>query len=117
MSAEKTFKPVLSGSGDGGNITYIRAKELAETGKTGVVAEGIYEGTQPNNFDDTKNDYKVRLEDGTLAILNRTGSLDNQLRQVAAGTYVRINYNGMETIKSGRMQGKSAHSFIVEVAD
>ena len=116
MSAEKVFKPVLGGSTDG-NITYIRAKELAEAGTTGVVAEGIYEGTLPNNFDESKSDYKVRLSDGTLAVLNSTGSLANQLGKVATGSYVRVNYNGMDAIKSGRMAGKKAHNFIVEIAE
>lgn len=115
-AAEKTFTTVL-GNGDGGNVTYIRPKTLSEEGTTGVVAEGIYEGTVPNNFDSAKNDFKVRLEDGTLAILNSSGSLANQLNKVATGSYVRINYNGMQPMKSGKMAGKLAHAFIVEVAE
>ena len=115
MSAEKSFKPVLDG--DGGNVTYIRPKELAENGITGVVAQGIFTGTTPNNFDESKNDYKVQLDDGTVAILNSTGSLRNQLEKVATGSYVRINYNGMEAIKTGKMAGKPAHSFLVEVEE
>lgn len=117
MSKGKTFKPVLGGGEGDGNITYIRAKELSENGTIGVVAEGIYEGTTPNNFDDSKNDYKVKLGDGKLAILNSTGSLRNQLEKVATGSYVRVSYKGMEAIKKGKMAGKSAHSFLVEVAE
>jgi hypothetical protein len=117
----KTFRSVLGGgeaeAGTGGNIKFIRPKELAAGGVTGVVAEGIYEGTIPNNFDNTREDYKVRQNDGTLIILNSTGSLRNQLSQVAAGSYVRVNYKGMEKMKSGRMAGKEAHSFEVLVAD
>jgi hypothetical protein len=113
-AAEKTFTPVLN-EGSGNNVTYIRPSALAEEGTTGVITEGIYEGTVPNNFDETKSDYKVRLEDGTLAVLNHSGSLANQLNRVGTGTYVRISYNGKQPMKSGKMAGKLAHAFIVEV--
>lgn len=120
MSTERKFKKVLGGSdadaGKGGNVKFIRPKQLAEEGVTGVVAEGIYQGTTPNNFDDAKNDFKVLAEDGTLLILNSTGSLANQLAAVEEGSYVRISYQGMQAMKKGRMAGKQAHSFIVEVA-
>jgi hypothetical protein len=122
MSESRTFRSVLGGgeestTGTGGNVKFIRAKELAASGITGVVAEGIYEGTIPNNFDETRSDYKVRLNDGSIAILNSTGSLKNQLSQVSPGSYVRINYKGLETMKKGRMAGKEAHAFLVEVAE
>lgn len=110
MSEARNFTPVL---GEGGNVNYIRPKALAEEGTTGVVVEGVYEGTIPNKFDNTKNDYKVIDGEGTLNILNSCGSLNYQLGKVASGSYVRISYKGMEKLKSG----KDAHAFIVEVAD
>jgi len=114
MSAEKQFESVLN-DGAGGNVTYIRPKELAEAGTTGVVAEGIFQGSVPNRFDETKSDFKLEMEDGSITILNHAGSLANQLKRVTPGAYVRINYNGMQPMKSGKLAGKSAHAFVVEV--
>jgi hypothetical protein len=116
-AAERTFKSVLGGEGEGSSITYIKAKDLAESGVTGLVAQGIYEGPQPNNFDDTKSDYKLRLDDGTLTIINTTGSLANQMNRVAPGSYIQVNYNGMDEITKGKMAGKKAHAFEVLVAE
>lgn len=100
-----------------GGITFIRPKELADAGTTGVVAEGIFEGTVPNNFDETKSDYKVRTDDGKLIILNSAGSLASQLAKVAVGSYVQIQYLGMQAMTAGKMKGKMSHKFIVGIAD
>jgi len=121
-SEGRTFKTVNGKTlGDApaskGGITFVRPKELAENGTTGVVAEGIFEGTVPNNFDETKSDFKVRKDNGDLIILNSAGSLASQLAKVAPGSYVRITYAGMKPMLKGKMKGKSAHSFIVEIAD
>lgn len=118
----RTFKSVNGKSlenddSKAGGITFIRPKELADAGTTGVVAEGIYEGTLPNNFDENKSDYKVRQDDGTLVILNSCGSLATQLAKVSEGSYVQITYLGMKPLTQGKMKGKSAHSFIVGIAD
>jgi hypothetical protein len=115
--SDKKFKAVLDTDGKGGNIKYIRPSLLAAEGITGVVAEGIYEGTVPNNFDKNKNDYRILAADGSLTILNSTGSLANQLARVSTGSFVRVTYNGMEKIKKGNMAGKKAHAFLVEVAE
>lgn len=122
-SESRTFKTVngkVLGErepGAKGSITFVRPKELAAAGTTGVVAEGIYEGTLPNNFDETKSDFKVRRDNGDLIILNGAGSLTAQLAKVAPGSYVRITYAGMQAMTKGKMKGKSAHKFIVEIAD
>lgn len=115
MSTERKLKTVLGGEGTGGNIKYIRASELADNNVTGVVAEGIYEGTLPNRFDENKTDFKIKAIDGGVLVLNHTGSLANQLNRVSAGSYVRISYAGKQAMKKGKMAGKLAHSFIVEV--
>jgi hypothetical protein len=115
MSTEKKMKTVLGGEGNGGNIKYIRASELSENNVTGVVAEGIYEGTLPNRFDEAKSDFKVKSIDGGTLVLNHAGSLANQLNRVTPGSYVRISYSGKQPMKKGKMAGKLAHSFIVEV--
>jgi hypothetical protein len=118
----RTFKSVNGKSlenddSKAGGITFIRPKELADAGTTGVVAEGIFEGTLPNSFDDAKSDYKVRTESGNLIVLNSTGSLASQMAKVAVGSYVQIQYLGMKPITAGKMKGKMSHSYIVGIAD
>ena len=119
--AGRVFKTVngksLDGGAQKGNITFIRPKELADAGTLGVVAEGVYVGTVPNNFDATKLDFKVQRDDGSLIILNSAGSLASQLGKIATGSYVRITYAGMTPMTKGKMAGKLAHSFIVEVSE
>lgn len=114
--SNRTFTKVNSGSG--GNLKFIRPKQLADDGIRGVVAEGIYEGTQPNTFEPTRNDFKVVSEDGALTtILNANGSLNSQMAKVEAGSYVRISYNGMKKVTKGKLKGKEVHDFTVEVAE
>lgn len=100
-----------------GDLSFVRASQLAKDGITGIVAQGIYEGTVPNRFDAAKPDFKVRGDAGNLIILNNAGSLASQLARVALGSYVQINYKGMQAMTTGKMAGKKAHSFIVLIAD
>jgi hypothetical protein len=119
-NSERTFKTLNGktvGEGQKGNLRFVRPSKLAEAGTTGVVAQGIYEGAIPNQFDEGKNDFKVREDNGDLAILNSTGSLASQMARVEVGSYVRISYLGKQTMSKGKMAGKQAHSFIVEVAE
>lgn len=111
-NTERVLKPM--NDLNQGSIKFIRPSELAASGITGVVAEGIYEGTTPNNFEANRNDFKVRTEAGELLILNTAGSLASQLSRVETGTYVRVTYKGKSKIKSGPQKGKSAHNFLVE---
>jgi hypothetical protein len=114
----KTFKTVNGKTvGDGGTIRFVRPKLLAEEGTTGIVAQGVYQGTVANNFDDAKEDYKVLDDNGNTIILNSAGSLASQLKRVKVGSYVRISYLGMKPMTKGKMKGKDAHSFIVEIAE
>jgi hypothetical protein len=100
-----------------GGINFVRPKQLAEANIIGVVAEGIYEGTVPNSFDETKPDFKVRADDGQLTIVNSCGSLASQLSKVTEGTYIQLTYLGMKPITTGKMKGKLSHSFVVGIAD
>lgn len=95
-----------------GNLRYIRAKELKESGVTGLVVEGIFEGTIANEMSG-KNDYKIREANGDLAIINNTASLSNQMGELELGAYVAIKYNGTTVIKNGPRKGKEAHQFNV----
>lgn len=120
-TAERTYKSVngkaVSNDAPKGKLSFVRPAELAKNGITGVVAEGIYEGTIENKFDANKPDFKVRAENGDLTILNSAGSLASQLSQTAVGEYVQIIYKGMTTMTKGKMAGKQSHSFVVLIAD
>lgn len=95
-----------------GNLRYIRAGELKKSGVTGLVVEGIYEGTIANEMSG-KNDYKIREANGDLAIINNTASLSNQMADLELGSYVAIKYAGTTVIKNGPRKGKEAHQFNV----
>ncbi len=100
-----------------GNLSFVRPAQLAKDGVTGVVAQGIYEGTLENKFDAGKPDFKVRDDAGNLIILNSAGSLAKQLNRVAVGSYVQIIYKGKTEMTQGKMAGKQSHSFVVLIAD
>ena len=102
-----------------GKLVILRPSELAAAIESGelsagsVVAEGIFEGSLTNKFDETKLDYKIRATNDDLYILNETGSLKRQMAMVTTGELIQVIYNGKVTIRSGKMAGKSAHSFEV----
>ena len=96
-----------------GKVEIIRPSELATAGKTGVVAEGIFEGAKPNKFNAEKNDYFIRGADDTLYIINSTQGLAEQLGQPGLeGMKVRVEYEGKQKTKNG----KGYHSFNVYAA-
>lgn len=103
-----------------GAITFIRAGELNKAGTTGVVAVGTYEGTLPNNKDAEKLDYKIRLQNGDLAIVNVAGNLKYRMDQaiekgLQVGDIVQISYLGKTPMTSGKYKGTPAHSFDVAI--
>lgn len=108
----RTFKPVAVS-----RVNYINAKDLEESGKTGIILEGVYVAAIPNQFDDTKNDYKFETEDGRTVVINNTGGLRYQMDKVAPGTLVQITYNGKEKMTTGKNAGKLAHNFLVSIAN
>jgi hypothetical protein len=113
------WKPALANA-SGNNespLKFIRPSELAEAGTTGVIAQGTFLKAVPNKLDDRKNDFYVALEDGTTAVLNSSGSLENQMRNVKPGSLIQVIYSGMKEIKTGKLAGKSVHEFKVNVAE
>ncbi len=91
-------------------IVIVRASKLATEGVTGVVAEGVFEKSEPNRFNKDKKDYFIRGEDNTLYIVNETQGLKEQLGQEGLeGIKVRVEYNGKQTTKNG----KGYHDFNV----
>jgi hypothetical protein len=103
------------------NTTYIKAKDLAESGKTGVIAEGIFVGTLPNQFDENKPNIKIELAKPDASgnkevIINAAGNLNTRFRDVSVGTPVQVHYLGMEKItgsKNPKVNGKMSHQFKV----
>lgn len=121
MSA-RVFKPVSTG----GSLKFISAKQLADDGKTGIILEGMYIAAIPNQHDDTKNDYKFEAEvdneltgvkAGDTVVVNNTGSLNYQMEKVTPGSLVQLTYNGKDKLTKGKNIGKSAHNFLVSVAE
>ena len=109
---KRNFKPVDAGASLG-SITFIRPSKLAEENRTGVIVEGTYVESIPNQFDDKKSDYKFTDEKGSLIIINGAGNLGFKMKNVNAGDFVQISYNGKKEIKSGKMKGIKAHNFEV----
>ena len=110
--AKRNFKPVDAGASLG-SITFIRPSRLAEEGKSGIILEGTFVESLPNQFDNEKLDYKFTDEKGNIVVLNGAGNLTYKMKLVNAGDFVQISYNGKKEIKSGKMKGIKAHNFEV----
>ena len=110
--AKRNFKPVDSKSSLG-SITFIRPSKLAEENKTGIILEGTYVESIPNQFDDKKSDYKFTNEKGGMIVLNGAGNLGFKMKNINAGDFVQISYNGKKEISKGKMKGVMAHNFEV----
>jgi hypothetical protein len=100
-----------------GSVKYIKPKELADNQFSGVILQGIYEGTIPDNFDESKNNFKFTDLNGDTVIINGTGKLAKLLSRVDEGSSVEVKYLGMEKIEKGKMAGKSAHDWTVGVEE
>jgi len=118
---DKTFR-VPEGR-DLGDINFIRAKHLAEQHEAGelsddgVIVEGIYEGSQQNQMNDQRLDYKFKLDDGREVVVNGAGNLGYKMKFVSPGDYVQIQYLGMQEITKGPQKGRKAHNFEVLTAE
>ena len=110
--AKRNFKPVDEGASLG-SITFIRPSRLAEEEKTGVILEGTFVESIPNQFDNEKLDYKFTDEKGGMIVLNGAGNLGFKMKSINAGDYVQISYNGKKEISKGKMKGIKAHNFEV----
>lgn len=109
----KTFKAPPRENSDAG-ITFIRPSQLTDPE---LLVEGIYIGALPNNFDDSKSDYKFETADGKTVVINSAGQLAYQMKKVEVGSLVRVEYLGKTEMKKGKNKGKKAHSFEVLIAD
>lgn len=118
-TAETTtnFKRVkMTDNENQGELIIVRPSLLAKEGITGVVAEGNYEGSIPNKFNETQLDHKVRATNGDLYIINGSGGLTAQFKRVELGMLVQVQYNGKKKLTKGKLAGKMVHDFTVLTA-
>lgn len=110
-------RSLKSGGGNekaAGELVIVRPSKLAAEGKTGIVAQGVFEKTEPNKFNPAKKDYFVRdAINDTLYILNGTQLLSEQMDQLDPkdGVEVEVTYAGKKKTKAG----KDFHDFEVWV--
>lgn len=100
--------------GDGSDITYVRLGKLS---KGDTVVEGIYLGSSQNAMYPEKKDFKFKTADEKTVVVNEGGNLAFRLKEIAAGTLVRIIYNGMQEITKGPRKGKKSHNVDLLVAE
>jgi len=129
-----TKKAGGSGNGEeGGALVFVKPADLARAEFTGIVAEGTFLEAVPNNYDETRDDFKILADvaftlkgidkDGDLytkdvakgdtLVINGAGNLNYLMKSVSPGKLCQINYNGKTEIEKGKFQGKLAHNFEV----
>lgn len=104
--ARKSLKNSGENTKLSGNLTVIKGKALAAEGKTGIVAQGIFERVETTTEGKYKGSQSFFVRDeasDTLYIINGTKVLNDQMNQlnVADKTEVEIAFNGHKTSKSG----------------
>ena len=94
-------------------ITFVRASKLDQ----GVVLEGTFLESIPNQLNSDRSDYKFELEDGSISVVNGAGNLGYKMKFIDIGDYVQLMYNGKQVISKGDYKGKEAHNFEVLKAE
>lgn len=123
------FESTTRNSGAGnGKLLIVRSGQILEKNSAGEMDKrdlptgedaafvGTYEGSTPNKYDPLKADRSIRLEDGTLVILNETANIRRGFEGVQLGELVRIVYHGLRTMTKGKNAGKTVHDFDVQRA-
>lgn len=116
-SGTKFVRPEGAVSEGGQQLTFIKPAELNKLGKTGIIVEGLFVGTMPNQYDENKPSYKIEQEDGSIIVLNSGGNLKARMTGIETGTLVQVSYNGMAKLTKGKFAGKDVHQFEVLVAE
>lgn len=106
MSERKSLKNTGSGNERAANVVAIKGKALAAEGKTGIVAQGIFEDRKVETEGKYKGSKSYRIRDtgnDTIYFVNGTKVLNDQMDQLTPGddTEVEIAYNGMLKSKAG----------------
>jgi hypothetical protein len=113
MSAEKTWKKPEGEA----TIEFIRPSKLTEEDNGRVLVEGVFIETLPNHYDDTKVDYKIEKEDGSVAVINGAGNLGFRMKSISPGDLVQITYCGKQEISKGKFKGRQSHNFEVLIGE
>jgi hypothetical protein len=130
MEIQQTAPAGYTSARTGGNLVFQSPATWAKEEANGIMVVGTYDGmTEDINELSGKADFVftatqagVRLlkdgkseefEAGTTVIINNNGSLAYQLKNVAIGTGVAIQYDGKQKAKKGPLKGKELHSFTV----
>lgn len=111
MTTERTWKKPQP------EIEFIRPSKLEEDKINTVLVEGTFLESIPNHYDNSKLDFKFETEDGKSVVINAAGNLGYRMKSINPGQYVRVTYEGKQEIASGKMKGKLAHNFDVEIGD
>ena len=106
MGERKSLKNSGENTQMSGNLTVVKAKALAAEGKTGIVAQGIFERVEVTKEGKYKGSQSFFVRDeqtDTLYIINGTKVLNDQMNQLqpADKTAVEIAFNGSKLAKSG----------------
>lgn len=121
MNFQPVSRPSIEGEGNGvmqilrgsNLITIDNGTKTKSELKAGLVVTGVYGGSTPNKFDETKVDYNLRAEDGTLIILAQTASLAQQFAKVSEGELLQVTYNGKREIKRKTGAMTEMHDYVV----
>jgi len=131
--SEGRFNKKAEQEGGDGSLIFVKPADLARAGFNGVVAEGKFLTATPNQFDDSKEDFKIEADvelelegkdnegnnyiinvgPGDTLIINGAGNLNYLMKSVGPGDLCQINYFGKKEIAKGQHKGKLAHSFEV----
>lgn len=114
MSAERVWKKP---EGAAASIEFIRPSRLTTEDNGNVLVEGTFIESLPNSFDNSKLDFKFENDLGNTIIINGAGNLGYRMRNVNPGQIVRVTYEGKQEIMSGKMKGRQAHNFDVEIGE
>jgi len=110
---KRNFKSPLQK--EASSITFISPAALSRDEKSGVILEGTYVESSPNNFDENKLDFKFSDDKGNMTVINAGGNLGWSMEAINIGDYVQVSYNGKKEITKGKMAGRMAHDFKVLV--
>jgi hypothetical protein len=121
-----------SGSTDQ-SIVFVKPADLSRANFTGILVEGEFVESLPNQYDDSKLDFKIiadtktkivgvdkdedryerEIGEGTTVVVNGAGNLNFVMKNVGPGDLCQIAYNGKVVIQGGPRKGKEAHNFEV----
>lgn len=106
MEARKSLKNTGEGSKLAANFIALKPKALSESGKTGIVAQGVYERLTvetEGKYKGSKSYFIRDSENDTLYVVNGTKVLNDQMDQLNPkdAVEVEIAFNGKKESKSG----------------